>query len=80
MYPLEYQRNPVWKEDSIVKFIDTCGVQYVLSVIEFSIYDKLAEQNKKTIEPLVSLMEKVKVILNERYKIISDRNQVSFAS
>jgi len=77
MYPLEYQRNPVWKEDSIVKFIDTCGTKHVLSVIEFSIYDKLAEQNEKTTEPLIFLIEKVKTILYERYKILSGNNQIA---
>lgn len=79
MYPLEYQRNPIWKEESIIKFIDVCGPEYVLSVIQFSIYDKLAEQNEKTVEPLISLMEKVKKLLNERYEAF-DRSQVSQAS
>ena len=80
MYPLEYQRNPVWKEESIIKMIDTCGPEYILSIIEFSIYDKLSEQNIKTIAPLIILTGKVKNILNEKYKITPNRSQVSFAS
>lgn len=64
MLPLEYQRNPIWSETAIRNFIDKCTPRYVLSVVDFSYYDKKAETDKmEFLEPLVELRRKIKKLI-----------------
>lgn len=78
MYPFNYQKDPTWKDKSVIKFIDTCGEENIYDIIEFSIYDKLAETHKNEfIAPLQELRDRVRGILNGQ---TSNRDQISRSS
>lgn len=80
MYPLEYQRNPVWKDSSVRKFVDRCGGEDAIGVVQFSIYDKQAEHNNKEyVKPLIELKERVIGIINAD-RLASNRREISTAS
>lgn len=65
MEPLAYQRNPNWSDSAVERFIERCKKEYVLDIIEFSVYDKQAEQeNDNYIQPLLELKERVLKCLN----------------
>ena len=66
MYPLDYQRRPDWSTKAIKTFIERCGAEHALDVVEFSYYDKMSENNvPEFLKIIVELREKVKVILND---------------
>jgi hypothetical protein len=61
MEPLDYQRNPNWNQDAIVRFAERCGDDDVMDIIDFAYYDKKAETHKlEYLDPLIELREKVK--------------------
>ena len=63
MLPQDYQRNPVWKEETIKKFIERCKKNYVEETIWFAYYDKQAENNIPAyLQPYLDLIEKVKML------------------
>lgn len=45
MKPLDYQRQPNWTDKAIIRFINSVGREYVLDLIDFSYYDKKAEND-----------------------------------
>ena len=60
MIPLDYQRNPNWKDDTIERFINKIGKELFLKTIEFSYYDKKAENtNELFLDPIIELRERV---------------------
>ena len=65
MWPLDYQRNPNWTDVAVVNFVKRCGSQQIaLYAIQFSIYDKQAENdNPDFLIPLKDLYEKVKKVV-----------------
>jgi len=64
MFPLDYQRNPNWTDKAIITFIERCGKENVIDIIEFSYYDKKAENDRKEyLDIIVELKEKVKKFL-----------------
>ena len=67
MFPLDYQRNPNWTKEAIIRLIDRCGKENVIDTIEFSYYDKQSENNvKEFLDIIIELKSKVQEILNER--------------
>lgn len=67
MIPLDYQRNPNWGDGTIIKFIEKLGEWDVLDTIEFSYYDKKAENDvKEYLQIILDLRAKVIHILEER--------------
>ena len=61
MLPQDYQRNPVWTDETIKKFIERCKPSYVEETIWFAYYDKQGENNVPAyLQPYLDLIEKVK--------------------
>lgn len=60
MFPLDYQRNPNWTDRAVDTFIERCGKEYAIPTIQFSIYDKKAENNvPEFLAPLYDLWKRV---------------------
>lgn len=68
MFPLDYQRMPNWTTAAINTFIERCGVEHALDVVEFSYYDKKAENNvPEFLQIIEDLRDKVKARIDEAY-------------
>ena len=67
MFPLDYQRMPNWTDKAVDTFIDRCGEEHAIDTIQFSIYDKMAENNYSDfLQPLYDLKERTESRINGR--------------
>jgi len=61
MFPLDYQRNPVWDTKAIIRFVDRCHKDYVIDTIDFAYYDKKSENDyAEYLKPITTLKEIVR--------------------
>jgi len=70
MEPLDYQKQPNWSDDAIRRFIKRVGKRDVLDVVQFSFYDKMAENNRKAYLQIIEEFQSrvVKLLREERGK------------
>jgi len=60
MYPLDYQRNPNWTDETIKRFIDNVDLDAAILITEFAYYDKKAENGKEEyLKPILELKERI---------------------
>ncbi len=66
MLPLDYQRQPNWKDEAIISFINKCHPNYVMKIIDFAYYDKRSENGyEEYLKPIEELRKKVIYFLND---------------
>lgn len=66
MYPLDYQRNPNWTNETVKKFIDDVDGEAALMIVDFACCDKRAEayKHEEYLKPLLELKERIIHVLD----------------